>query len=266
MRWDAQLGAPRVIGHRGVRRVSEDARAALPVENTLAAFERALADGADGVELDVRACATGELVVLHDRDLSRVTGGDDARPVHEVPRGALPRVGGAPLPTLEDALDLCASRGALVNVELKYDVPDRVGLVRRAAAALRASRAVREVLVSCFDPRMLLGFGALRPSVPRAWLTSPDQRAIDLALAALARSGPLFAVHLERRQASPRRVAALLARGLRVGVWTINDEDEARALFALGVGWVITDAPQVVREAIAQGVSSAGARTFPERP
>jgi glycerophosphoryl diester phosphodiesterase len=239
-------------------------RQALPVENTIAAFERALADGADGFELDVRMCASGELVVLHDKDLGRVTEGRDARAVHEVRLSDLPRVGVARPPTLEEVLELCVGTGALLNVELKYDVPDRALSVRRAAATLRTTRA--RVLVSCFDPRMLLGFGALCPKVPRAWLTSPDQRAIALSIAAFARSGPLFAVHLERRQASPRRVAMLLGRGLRVGVWTVNEGDEARALFALGVSWVISDAPHVVRAAIAQGVSSAGARTFPARP
>lgn len=263
--WDASLGAPLVIGHRGGRPVPGDARRALPIENTLEAFDRALADGADGVELDVRACADGALVVLHDADLARVTGGADTRAVHEVASSALPPLaGGARAPTLDEALDLCASKDALVNVELKYDVPDRVGLVRAAARALARTRA--RALVSCFDPRMLLAVGALAPRVPRAWLTSPDQRAIDLAIALFARRGPLFAVHLERRQASPRRIASLLDRGLRVGVWTVDDEAEVRALFALGVGWVISDAPAVARAAIAQGVSWAGARTFSARP
>lgn len=231
--------------------MAEDVREALPIENTLAAFARALADGADGVELDVRACATGQLVVLHDRDLSRVTQGHDERRVCDVGLHELPRH----VARLQDALGFCAAQGALVNVELKYDVPDRVGLVRRAAAALRGSNA--HAIVSCFDPRMLLGFGLLCPHTPRAWLTSPDQRAIAPSIAAFAWSGPLFAVHLERRQASPGRIAMLRRRGLRVGVWTVNDADEARALFALGVAWVISDVPHIVREAIDRGPAEA---------
>lgn len=255
--WNVPLDRPRVLGHRGGRPVAQDARRELPVENTLAAFERALADGADGVELDVRACATGELVVLHDRDLARATHGRDERRVEAVALHDLPEH----IPRLEDALALCAARDALVNVELKYDVPDRVGLVRRVAAALRGSRA--QVLVSCFDPRMLLGVGLLCPHTPRAWLTSPDERAIAASIAAFAWPGPLFAVHLERRQASPRRVTMLRRRDLRVGVWTVNDADEARALFALGAGWVISDVPHMVRAAIEPSAGPGGTGTPP---
>src|SRR5512138_1115210 len=59
-------GRPLVLGHRGA---SADAP-----ENTLAAFRLAMAQGADGVELDVWRCATGEVVVVHDEDLTRVAG------------------------------------------------------------------------------------------------------------------------------------------------------------------------------------------------
>ena len=60
---------PLVIGHRGA--------SALAPENSLAAFARAARDGADGVELDVLCCATGEVVVFHDDDLARLAGRPD---------------------------------------------------------------------------------------------------------------------------------------------------------------------------------------------
>ncbi len=68
----ARRGRPLVIGHRGVRRAGV-------AENTLEAFETAIRDGAEAVELDVRVCASGELVVLHDPTLGRVSGGADDR-------------------------------------------------------------------------------------------------------------------------------------------------------------------------------------------
>jgi glycerophosphoryl diester phosphodiesterase len=67
---------PLVIGHRGVRGDRP--------ENTLAAFEHAGDQGADGIELDVRTCGSGELVVIHDPTLKRVSSGSEARAVAEV--------------------------------------------------------------------------------------------------------------------------------------------------------------------------------------
>src|SRR6516225_6643485 len=73
-RWKRpENGDPRVIGHRGAK--------ALVTENTMASFERARLDGADGVELDVRTTKDGVVVVMHDPDLSRMTGKRDRREV-----------------------------------------------------------------------------------------------------------------------------------------------------------------------------------------
>jgi len=60
------FGQPLVIAHRGA--------SAAALENTVEAFARARADGADGVELDVLACASGQIVVFHDDDLTRLGG------------------------------------------------------------------------------------------------------------------------------------------------------------------------------------------------
>lgn len=234
----------RVVGHRGVRPTPNDDRAALPPENTLAAFARAADEGADAVEFDARLSATGEAVVVHDPDLARVTGGADRRRIREVAARELPVVAGERIPTLAAALELCAARGLGVNVELKYDDVDRLALARACAPLLARARV--PVVASSFDPRVLAWLGALAPRVPRAWLVNATQRGIRVALRALARRPAFFAAHLERRLASPGLVATLRARGLRVGVWTVNDAREARDLFALGVDWIITDTPGVV--------------------
>src|SRR4030095_10429492 len=75
---------PYVFGHRGVRGEAP--------ENTMAAFDLAAASGADGVELDVRLCRSGELVVCHDANLARLTRGRDTRRVADLDRAELGRV------------------------------------------------------------------------------------------------------------------------------------------------------------------------------
>src|SRR6266536_5012531 len=90
---------PRVFGHRGVR-------GAAP-ENTMMAFELAADSGAQGVELDVRVCRSGELIVCHDPTLERVTGGRDARSVADLEWSLLSRVdvgSGQTMPLLGEVL------------------------------------------------------------------------------------------------------------------------------------------------------------------
>src|SRR5262245_52384253 len=75
---------PWVLGHRGARRAAP--------ENTLRAFELARSEGADGVELDVRLTGDGQIVVLHDPTLERVSGGRDRRRVEALDFSELGRV------------------------------------------------------------------------------------------------------------------------------------------------------------------------------
>ena len=223
-----------VVGHRGGRGEG------WPTENTVAAFERAIDEGVDAIELDVRACATGEVVVFHDPDLKRMSDGRDARLVRDVPYLELATRHRVPL--LRDVLALCVDRSVGVNVEIKYDFVDRAPLVRDVMATIdELPRA--DVIVSSFDPRILARARAIKPKTRVAFLTTTE-RAWSLPLArTLSHAGaPLvFAVHLERVQADDRIVAKLKSRGLHVGVWTVNDADEARAFQRAGVDWIITD-------------------------
>ena len=237
---------PLVIGHRGVRRPGL-------VENTLLAFEAAVREGAEAIELDVRTCASGELVVLHDETLERITEGADTRTAAHLSLSELSRVelpGGARVPSLAAALGFARERGLPVNVELKRDVPSRPAVVRAAARLLGRWDPSHPVLVSSFDPFMLAGLQALAPRVPRAILVHrtryhPFHAATAIPLGAAA-------VHLERTLTRPELVRSLQARGFAVNVWTINDPREARDLAALGVAAIITDVPGEMRAALSR--------------
>ncbi|WP_434041306.1 MULTISPECIES: glycerophosphodiester phosphodiesterase [Sorangium] len=237
--------APLVLGHRGVR--GEGA----PPENTLAAFEEAAAQGADGVELDVRVCGSGEVVALHDPDLERVTRGADARHAAALRWHELRQVdlGGDRVPLLSEVLAFTRGRRLAVNVEMKRDVPDRAAVVRATARLLRAWDPRHAVIVSSFDPVMLASFGVLAPAVPRALLVHRS-RYHDAAVLLAPALGAL-AAHIERTIASPERIALLKRQGRVVNVWTVNDPREARDLAALGVDGLITDVPRRILDALA---------------
>ena len=238
-----QDGAPPyVFGHRGVRGEAP--------ENTMAAFELAATSGADGVELDVRLCRSGELVVCHDVDLARVTRGADRRRVADLDRDDLARVDvgkGERVPLLSEVLTWAASRRLRVNVEMKRDVPNRRAVVDATARMLEGD-ALPPIVVSSFDPWMLLFLSWRRPEALLGYLFATEQR--------FARSGILAnvlhtdAVHPERTEVDAGRCAAWRKRGRIVNVWTVNDVAEARALARLGVDAIITDVPRRVGEAV----------------
>lgn len=215
-----------VVAHRG-----EHHRAR---ENTMAAFEAALALGVDGIEFDVRPTSDGALVVHHD---PRVQG----RAVSLTPRAELP--GWVPL--LAEVLEL--TRGVVAHVELKnarepgevvYD--DTGALVAAVLAEVEGARLERRPVVSCFDLATCARVRATGADVAVAWLVEagPIEGALTEAhVLELDGLNPYFAL-------VDRPAVALAAElGLALNVWTANDEADLAALAALGVDGVITDEP-----------------------
>jgi glycerophosphoryl diester phosphodiesterase len=239
---------PLVIGHRGVRGDRP--------ENTLAAFEHAGDQGADGIELDVRTCGSGELVVIHDPTLKRVSSGSEARAVAEMRWDELRRVDvgdGQRVPLLVDVLACARARRLRVNVEMKRDAPDRKAIVLATARTLEAWDPRHPVIVSSFDPFML-GALALLCRRPRALLMHRDAKWHQRAARGLAVPLGVTAVHVERTLSSVQTIRRWHHRGMLVNVWTVNDPAEAKDLAAAGVDGIITDVPAIVLGAIREGL------------
>lgn len=230
-----RAGRPFLYAHRGSHRNAP--------ENTLRAFEHALAEGADGVELDVRQCASGEVVVAHDDDLGRVAG--DTRRVCDVPWGVLREIelqGGGRIPLLADAVDAVAGAGAWLNVEIKHDHADLQGLSDAVTATLmRAPAAHRQRLwLSSFHPLLLRMLRERLPGVSIAYLFDAQHvgvRSAEHAIDALQPDG----VHPEHVLVDTEAVARWQARGLFVHAWVVDDRERARALAGAGVDGLITD-------------------------
>jgi glycerophosphoryl diester phosphodiesterase len=236
-----------VLGHRGA---SADAP-----ENTLAAFRLAVEQGADGVELDAWRCASGEVVVVHDEDLSRV-GGAPLR-VPDSPLAALraldvgswkgERFRGERIPLLSEVLE--ALPGAVVNVELKSRGGRDLGLAHAAAEAIWQARAGGRVVVSSFDWRLVAAFRLASPDVATGLLFE-GTRAWRLRTALGFRALRPAAVHPERGLATDARVRRWSERGLAVNVWTVDDPGEAVRLARAGAAGIITNAPARIAAAL----------------
>jgi glycerophosphoryl diester phosphodiesterase len=237
----------RILGHRG-------ASADFP-ENTLAAFEAALSQGADGVELDVMRCRTGELVVCHDEWLDRLAG------LHLEVRSASwatlrtvdvgSRLGFAParLPLLDDVFDALPT-GAVVNVELKCEDLDDRGLSVEVARCLTDRGGLERVMVSSFNPVCLIRLAQAAPRIRRGLLLDPHRAWFPQAWLWLPVAAST-SVHPHFSQCTPELVARWHAAGLELAVWTVDELDEARRLRALGVEWVITNRPGALRRELA---------------
>jgi glycerophosphoryl diester phosphodiesterase len=217
-------------------------------ENTLAAFRLAEEQGADGVELDVMRCRSGEVVVFHDDDLSRLAG----RPervrdlgLEELRRA---RVGGEPIPTLEEVLHALRP-STLVNIELK--APERRGaahlrelvddgLAAEVARLVARAGADERALVSSFHPLLLLRLRLAAPALATGLLFH-GELGLPLRRAWAASLLRTTALHPEAPLVTARRVRAWQAEGRAVNVWTVDDPAVVRFLAAVGVDGIITN-------------------------
>lgn len=225
---------PLVIAHRG-------ASADHP-ENTLAAFEGATHQGADGVELDVRLTRDEQLVLSHDHRLP------DGTYIHRATAEALRAT--APLEELGAALDVASG---IINVEVKSDeraeqFARRLKLIELVLEELGRRPGQRFVL-SSFDLDILALLAAWGVPYPTAYLAMVVPRP-DLALDAAARMG-CSAYNPWYPEVDEGLILRARERGLEVWTWTVNDFDEAVRMCRLGVDAIITDHPAAMREHLA---------------
>lgn len=241
-----QHAAMLVIAHRG-------ASAQAP-ENTIAAFERAGALGADGVELDVRRSADDRLVVHHDAHLP------DGRVIRTTPSAELPDH----VPTLAEALDACP--GLFVNIEIKNDPSepdhDPSDWVAWHVAALLAKRGGgARWLISSFRLATVDQVRRFAPDVRTAWLTL----GLDADIVATTVAHGHTIVHPWVAQLPHDALRAAHAAGLTVNTWTCDDPARMQELLAWGVDGICTNVPDVAL-AVRQGSDpdlSGGAKPSP---
>ncbi len=214
-----------VIAHRGA---SFDER-----ENTIAAFELAIAMHADYVELDVQVSADRQLVVFHDLELDRLTA--LTGPLRRRRAAELAEHG---IPTLDQVLEVTRGRIGMM-AELKsawrYRGQD---VVRRTVELLDST----DVVVS-FEPWALLAARRLRPE-----LRTVQHVGFGVSIRAAARYA--WAAGFQDQRVTARGLARAQALGLQTSVYTVNDESRMRDLHAAGVDAIFSDRPDVLRRVI----------------
>lgn len=225
------------IAHRGGPQFNQSV---LP-ENSLAAIARALQLGVYAVEIDIFQ-VEGELLVTHDRRLGRVVSGEGI--ITEQPLSYLREqqlANGETIPTLQQVLALVGDK-ALLNIEIKgaHSVPALQRVLDEYVSAHQGN--YEQYIISSFDHQQLFQAMQLLPQVKRAVLI--EGIPLDYAACCVPLKAYSFNTHLSF--ITPELIQDAQQRGLKNWVYTVNHEDDWRAMTALGVDAVFTDRPDAL--------------------
>lgn len=217
-------------------------------ENTLAAFELALKQGAPAIEFDVKLTADRRVVIHHDQTLDRTT--DGSGPITRQPLAALRELDagsgfsaefrGEKIPMLEEVFESLGGK-MFMNIELTNYASPFDGLVDEVVKLVKKHGLEEQVLFSSFFPTNLAHARRLLPSVPRGQLFLPGGSGWWQRLAAGFMS--LEAEHPFKDDVSAAVVQRAHAKNRRLYTWTVNDPAEMKSLRALGVDAIFTDDP-----------------------
>jgi glycerophosphoryl diester phosphodiesterase len=234
------------VERRPVRVTAHRAGSKAALENSLAALRLSMTAGADYVEIDVQQTADGHVVLMHDRDLRRMTG--DPRDVaavtladlNKLKLGTAGRSGDEPIPTLAEFLAACDDRIRL-NVELK-ETERSPGLPMAVLDVLHERGFTARAGVSCFRLVPLAEIRRAEPQVPIGMILSAVQGDMTRL--------PVDFLSLNQRLVRASLVRQAHRRGIEVHAWTVNDRESALRLLDLGCDNLITSDPVLMREIV----------------
>jgi glycerophosphoryl diester phosphodiesterase len=234
-----------VIAHRGA--------SAYAPENTMPAFELAVRQGADMLELDVQRSADGVLAIFHDDTTERWDGRKRLATSCTWAELLELDIGGAKVASLAEVCAFAREQHVQLNVEIKG-----TGSGADVARMLAAERVEELVLISSFEAGALREVAAVNSRLPLAYLMGtesyrPDIRAREAWPFLALRSVGAVAWHPYADLPLLRQVVPLVRRaGYRVNVWTVDDVATMRQLIALEVEGIITNVPEVLRGVVDQ--------------
>lgn len=235
---------PIVIGHRG-------ASAHAP-ENTLAAFQMAVDQGADAIEFDVSLSSDDQVMVIHDGTVNRTTNGKGKvahltmSEMRKFDAGIKfsEKFAGEKIPTLEEVFEQFGTR-LLLNIELKnYSTPFD-GLVKKVVDLVKYHKIEERILFSSFLSNNLSISRKLLPEVPCALLAYSGWMGYYQRHYGWKKK--FQALHPYIAGVNQNLIADLHLVGKRIHVWTVNEEVNLRRMLDLKVDGIITDDPGMLR-------------------
>ncbi|MDD4779447.1 MAG: glycerophosphodiester phosphodiesterase [Tissierellia bacterium] len=235
-----------VWAHRGA--------SAYAPENTLSAFELAVKQKSDGVELDVQLSKDGELVVVHDEKIDRVSNGTGFVKdynLNELKKfnfnRLFPQYGFVPIATLEEVYELLKPTDLTINVELKTGIIFYEGIEEKLIKLTHKMNIEDRVIYSSFNHYSLLNLRELKYDVKIGLLFADifvdvPEYAIKIGADALHPAGYILKL--------PGFIEESKEKNLSLHVWTVDDECEIRRLAEYGIDAIITNKPDTARKVI----------------
>lgn len=236
---------PLCIAHRG-------ASAEAP-ENTLRAFRRALALGADGIELDAQVTRDGVAMVFHDDTLARLTGVRGKLTDHTFAELQKLHVRGEPIPTLADALAAVGDR-AVVQIEIKKNAP-----VAPVLQAIRQAGPACRVILASFEHTILQEAAERAPSLSRMLIADAPKQTDSPKAAALSLLETMASVGASGISVNHNAIkSALFVETMReqktpLWCWTVNDTPTMLRLAQWGVDAILSDDPARLKMVLHRG-------------
>ncbi|MER5361954.1 glycerophosphodiester phosphodiesterase family protein [Streptomyces sp. NPDC002785] len=259
---DAKPGAPVVFAHRGA--------SAYAPENTLAAVDKADALGFDWVENDVQFTKDGVLVVVHDTDLKRTTNAEEVFPdrapwavkdftaaeIARLDAGSWfgPQFAGTRVPTLKQYLDRIERNHQKLLLEIKspetYPGIEKETLrVLSQKGWLDRDHVKNRLVVQSFGADSVKKVHQQRPDVTTGFLGTPAVADLPSYAAFTDQINPSYTSISADYVTAVHALKGAHGKRLRVNTWTVNDAATAAKTAGFGVDGIITNTPDVVREA-----------------
>lgn len=251
--WVAPDAGSQVVAHRG-------ASHEFP-EQTYAAYEEALRQGANALECDVRITKDGQLICIHDKSVDRTSNGTGK--VEDLTLAQLQAMdfggwhssaelgaaqGDTGLLTLDRLVELVARQRR--HVTLFIEIKERGGTVAREVVSLLESHGLADpaspdqaqVAVISFYPDAVSAVHRAAPNLPTVQLL-PTSLGSVADLATTASGATAIGPSIQTLRANPELVDLARAQGMTTYCWTVNGQDDVQFARDLGVAWIATDHP-----------------------
>lgn len=247
----------KIIAHRGANKYAP--------QNTLPAFEKAIEFGATGVETDVHVTKDGIPVICHNytiNDTSNGIGSISSYTLEELKQFDFGsyyshRFAGVKIPTLDEFLELIASSNIeVMNIELKSPREKETGIVESTIKAVKNHELFNRLLISSFDPKLLIEAKKIDPRCQTGLLYAPNHIegiVANVFPVKFAKNIGANALHPVEFYVSRQYVEAAHNAGIKVNPWTVNRDSTIERFIKIGVDGIITDCPDRVRK-IAQSL------------
>jgi glycerophosphoryl diester phosphodiesterase len=235
------LPHPTIIAHRG--------SSAFAPENTFSAFNLAIEQHADAIELDVMFTADKKIVVIHDLSLSRLTNLN--KKVNELTLDEIQKLDagshfnksfeGEKIPSLEEVYDAIGSK-IFINVEIKNYASPRDNLPEEVADLTNKFNLSERVIFSSFNPYALIKIHKLLPQTPIGFLTLPGV-AGTISLKSFGRFIPYKSIHPEVNAVTANLIDEIHKEKKYIFPYTSDDEMKIKSLFKMGIDGIFTNDP-----------------------